>query len=132
MSFLKKSELVNVVVNEIIYVAPEDWATIVYYAERLRDEVIGIRNMNVSKCWLGKGMIPYDNSKGPPLKVSVELFDAVDELFEYSEKSGDAWSGLLLKIDDTGKYINKFYYEGTPLLDGDDNELNRRMDEFTE
>ncbi|MDV7561195.1 hypothetical protein R4670_17970 [Acinetobacter baumannii] len=132
MNFLKKAELVNIIVNEIIYVAPANWSKIVYYTERLRDEKIGLRNKDVARCWLGNEKIPYNNSKGPPLKSSVELFDAVDELFFDSEKNKEIWSGLGVVINQNGKYITHFYYEDTPLLDNEDEEYRARLDALAE
>lgn len=132
MNFLKKAELVNIIVNEIIYVAPANWSKIVYYTERLRDEKIGLRNKNIARCWLGSEKIPYNNSKGPPLKSSVELFDAVDELFVDSEKNKEIWSGFGVVINQNGKYITHFYYQDTPLLDNKDEEYRARLDALAE
>ncbi|NUF35953.1 hypothetical protein HUN19_18385, partial [Acinetobacter oleivorans] len=80
--------------NEIIYSVPANWSKIVYYTERLRDEEIGLRNKDIARCWLGNEKIPHNNSKGPSLRSSVELFDAVDELFIDSEKNKDIWTGF--------------------------------------
>ena len=55
MNFLKRAELVNIIVNEIIYAAPANWSKIVYYTERLRDKKIGLRNKDIARCWLGRG-----------------------------------------------------------------------------
>lgn len=127
MSFLKKAELINVVIEEIVYAAPSNWEKLVYYTERLQDKEIGLRSVDTAKCWIGKEMRPYDNSKGGPLKSTMELFDAVDRLFEDAEENGQPWSGLSLTLNNDGKYSSKFYYEGTPLLDGNYEELAKRF-----
>jgi len=132
MNFLKKSELLNIFVNEIIYSAPANWSKIVYYTERLRDEEIGLRNKDIARCWLGNEKIPHNNSKGPPLRSSVELFDAVDELFIDSEKNKDIWTGFGVVINHNGKYITNFYYQDTPLLDNKDEEYRARLDALAE
>ncbi|KCX65352.1 hypothetical protein J567_4547, partial [Acinetobacter baumannii 754286] len=87
-----------------IYSAPANWTKIVYYTERLRDIEIGLRNKDIARCWLGSEKIPHNNSKGPPLRSSVELFDAVDELFIDSEKNKEIWSGFGVVINNNGKY----------------------------
>lgn len=128
MNFLKRAQLVNVIVNEIIYVAPVNWSKIVYYTERLRDEKIGLRNKTIERCWLGNEKIPHNNSKGPPLKSSVELFEAVDALFVYSEEIAEIWSGFGVAIDQNGKYITRFYYGDTPLLDNRADQYREKLD----
>ncbi|WDZ52337.1 hypothetical protein LF296_06060 [Acinetobacter vivianii] len=128
MNFLKRAQLVNVIVNEIIYVAPVNWSKIVYYTERLRDEKIGLRSKAIAGCWLGNEKIPHNNSKGPPLKSSVELFEAIDALFVYSEENAEKWSGFGVAIDQNGKYITQFYYEDTPLLDNKTDEYKEKLD----
>lgn len=132
MNFLKKAELVNIVVSEIIYSAPANWTKIVYYTERLRDIEIGLRNKDIARCWLGSEKIPHNNSKEPPLRSSVELFDAVDELFIDSEKNKEIWSGFGVVINNNGKYTTNFYYQDTPLLDNKDEEYRARLDALAE
>ena len=53
LNFLKKSELLNIIAQELAYVAPVSWKRIVYYTERLPDLEIGLRNASISKCWVG-------------------------------------------------------------------------------
>lgn len=132
MNFLKKAELVNIIVNEIIYSAPVNWSKIVYYTKRLRDEEIGLRNKDIARCWLGNEKIPHNNSKGPPLRSSVELFDAVDELFIDSETNKDIWTGFSVVVNKDGKYITQFYYKDTPLLDNKTDECTAKLDALSE
>jgi len=132
MDFLKKGELVNIIVNEIIYVAPANWSKIVYYTERLRDMEIGLRNASISKCWVGQDEKLYDASNGPALSISVELDDAIDELFIDSEKNKEIWNGFGVVINHNGKYITHFYYQDTPLLDNKDEEYTARLDTLAE
>jgi len=132
MNFLKRTQLVNVILNEIIYVAPINWSKIVYYTERLRDEKIGLRNKDIARCWLGNEKIPHNNYKGPPLKSSVELFDAIDALFVDSEENAEVWNGFGVAIDQNGKYITQFYYGDTPLLDNKTDEYRERLNALAE
>lgn len=132
MNFLKKSELLNIVVNEIIYSAPANWSKIVYYTERLRDMEIGLRDASISRCWVGQDKKLYDASNGPALSISVELDDVVDELFIDSEKNKEIWSGFGVVINHNGKYITHFYYQDTPLLDNKDEEYRARLDALAE
>lgn len=53
----------------------------------------------------------------------------INKLYLACEKDKDIWTGFLLKINNTGKYSSKFYYEGTPLLDGNE-ELDKRMNDL--
>jgi len=95
LNFLKKSELLNIIAQELAYVAPVSWKRIVYYTERLPDLEIGLRNASISKCWVGVEEKLFDTSNGPALSISVELDDAIDELYKlsesmiYAELSGD-------------------------------------------
>lgn len=132
MNFLKRAQLVNVIVNEIIYVAPVNWSKIVYYTERLRDKKIGLRNKDIARCWLGNEKIPHNNSKGPPLKSSVELFDAIDALFVDSEENAEVWNGFGVAIDQNSTYITQFYYGDTPLLDNKTDEYRERLNALAE
>lgn len=76
-------------------------------------------------------MNEYNESKGPAISVSLELIEAEDNLFWKSNMVGENWCGLVMKINNPGsKYISKFYYEGTPLLDGNDIELSKRLAEI--
>ncbi|EPG2688870.1 hypothetical protein L3032_003791, partial [Acinetobacter baumannii] len=115
MNLLFQSELLNIIVQEIAYVAPRNWEQVLYYTERLDDQDIGIRNKSTAECWIGKEKTPYDNSKGPPLRASMELFEAINNLYKEAHNCGNIWFGLLLTINKNGKYSSKFYYEGTPL-----------------
>ncbi|OCY34497.1 hypothetical protein BFR75_01990 [Acinetobacter pittii] len=132
MNFLKKAELVNIVVNEIIYSAPANWSKIVYYTERLPDMEIGLRDASISRCWVGQDEKLYDASNGPALSISVELDDAVDELFIDSEKNKDIWTGFSVVVNKDGKYITQFYYKDTPLLDNKTDEYRAKLDALSE
>ncbi|MCR4532547.1 hypothetical protein [Acinetobacter venetianus] len=89
MNFLKKSELLNIIAQELAYVAPVNWKRIVYYTERLPDFEIGLRNASISKCWIGVEEKLFNTSNGPALRVSVELGDAIDELYKLCESMTD-------------------------------------------
>ncbi|SSI19539.1 Uncharacterised protein [Acinetobacter baumannii] len=130
MNLLFQSELLNIIVQEIAYVAPRNWEQVLYYTERLDDQDIGIRNKSTAECWIGKEKTPYDNSKSPPLRASMELFEAINNLYKEAHNCGNIWFGLLLTINKNGKYSSKFYYEGTPLLDGNNEELDKRMNDL--
>ena len=128
MDFLRQAELLSEIAQEIIYVAiPKDWQRIAYYTERLHDPELGLRNKSTSDCWVGTQMVPYNNAKGPPLKGSVELFEAINTLFEEAWQSNQLFYGINITVDNSGKYKSKFYYEGTPLLDANDDECDKRL-----
>lgn len=130
MSFLAKTQLLHNILQEIVYVAPKNWGEIIYYVERLIDESSDLRRGSTARCWLSPNMNEFNESKGPAIPVSFELIEAEDNLFWKSAMIGETWCGLVMKIDNAGKYISKFYYEGTPLLDGDDSELSKRLAEI--
>lgn len=130
MNFLDKTQLLNNVLQEIVYVAPKNWGKITYYVERLIDENLGLRCGSIAKCWLLPNMSEYNEPKGPAITVSFELLEAEDNLFWQSDEVGETWCGLIINIDNAGKYLSKFYYEGTPLLDGNDVELSKRLVEI--
>lgn len=129
MSFLKSAELLNEIVQEITYVIlPKNWQRIIFYTERLRDSEIGLRKMDTADCWVGDKPELYN--KDYCLKGSMELMEQIDLLFEEGEQDGIPWCGLLLNIENTGKFSSKFYYENTPLLDSDQDELDKRLSYF--
>ncbi|ENX41613.1 hypothetical protein [Acinetobacter sp. NIPH 2100] len=130
MSFLVKTQLLNNILKEIVYVAPKNWREIIYYVERIKDKSLDLRRGSTAKCWLSPSMNEYNESQRPAIPVSFELIEAEDNLFWKSDMVGETWCGLVMKIDNAGKYISKFYYEGTPLLDGNDTELSKRLAEI--
>jgi len=60
----------------------------------------------------------------------MELFEAINNLYKEAHNCGNIWCGLLLTINKNDKYFSKFYYEDTPLLDGNDEELDERMNDL--
>lgn len=68
-------------------------------------------------------------TKDYALNTSGELLMAINKLYLVCEKDKDIWTEFLLKINNTGKYSSKFYYKGTPLLDGNE-ELDKRMNDL--
>ncbi|MEQ1309944.1 MULTISPECIES: hypothetical protein [unclassified Acinetobacter] len=132
MPFLRKADLLNTILNEITLAAPLDWRKVVYYTERLRNEHGELRNAVISECWFGDKMFKVNSSRGPVLKSSIELFDAVDELYECDENTKDQWFGLGISLTSDGKYLTKFYYEGTPLLNKNTIDYTQRVDALAE
>ncbi|MND52039.1 hypothetical protein D3C81_348050 [compost metagenome] len=128
MDFLRKSELINSILEKIASLAVNDWRNIIYYTERLRDNNIGLRNKDTALCWVGDNLKLY--TADYPLRSSMEPYKTINILFEECEKSGDNWCALSLFLDHNGKYCSKFYYEGTPLLDGNEEELDKRMNDL--
>lgn len=84
--------------------------------------------MDTADCWVGDKPELYN--KDYCLKGSMELMEQIDLLFEEGEQDGIPWCGLLLNIENTGKFSSKFYYENTPLLDSDQDELDKRLSYF--
>lgn len=117
MSFLRQAELLDLIIQEINLIAPEDWRKIVYYAERSRKSDGYLDNAYIAKCWVGDDLQEYNPLSSSPLNSSAELFDAVDSLFEHTENSSQKWSGFGLIIDSEGVFSTKFYYDGVPLLE---------------
>lgn len=128
MDFLRKSELINFILQKIASLAVNDWRNIVYYTERLRDNNIGLRNKDTALCWVGDNLKLY--TADYPLRSSMEPYKTINILFEECEKSGDNWCALSLFLDNNGKYSSKFYYDGTPLLDGNEKELDKRINDL--
>lgn len=128
MDFLRKSELINFILQKIASLTVNDWRNIVYYTERLRDNNIGLRNKDTALCWVGDNLKLY--TADYPLRSSMEPYKTINILFEECEKSGDNWCALSLFLDHNGKYSSKFYYEGTPLLDGNEKELDKRINDL--
>lgn len=129
MNFIEKSQLINVIVQEVVEaIIPVNWNYISFYTEGLRDKEIGLRKKTTVECWIGEKPVLY--TKDYALNTSGELLIAINKLYLECEKDNDIWTGFLLKINNTGKYSSKFYYEGTPLLDGNEEELDKRMNEL--
>ena len=131
LNFLKKSELLNIIAQELAYVAPVSWKRIVYYTERLPDLEIGLRNASIGKCWIGVEEKLFDTSNGPALSISVELDDAIDELYKLSESMTDQWCGLGIIMTNDGKFTTNFYYDTTPLIHNIFGEYTQRLEILT-
>jgi len=130
-NFLKKSEILTEIVQEIVYVAPQDWSRIVYYTERMADSKLGMRNASIERCWMGNDMTPFNTSKGAPLDASMELYEAENKLFMFCLEDGEKWTGLGILLNSTGNYRTKFYYEDIPLIENDYSTVNKRLDEIS-
>lgn len=129
MNFIENSQLINVIVQEVVEaIIPINWNYICFYTESLRDKEIGLRKKTTVECWIGEKPVLY--TKDYALDTSGELLMAINKLYLACEKDNDIWTGFLLKINNTGKYSSKFYYEGTPLLDGDEEELDKRINDL--
>ena len=129
MNFIEKHQLINMIVQEIVdIIIPVNWSSISFYNEILRDKEIGLRKKTTVECWVGEKPVLY--TKDYALNTSGELLTAIDTLYLECEKDNNIWTGFLLKINNIGKYSSKFYYEGTPLLDGNDIELSQRLAEI--
>ncbi|AXY60740.1 immunity protein YezG family protein [Acinetobacter sp. WCHAc010052] len=129
MNFIEKAQLINIIVQEVVdNIIPNNWNNISFYTERMRDENLGLRNKTTIECWVGVPSVLY--TKDYALNTSGELLAAIDSLYLECEKDGDIWSGFLLTINNRGKYSSKFYYEGVPLIDGNDAELSKRLAEI--
>jgi len=129
VNFIEKSQLINVIVQEVVEaIIPVNWKYISFYTEGLRDKEIGLRKKTTVECWIGEKPVLY--TKDYALNTSGELLIAINKLYLECEKDNDIWTGFLLKINNTGKYSSKFYYEGTPLLDGNEEELDKRMNDL--
>ncbi|WP_254617651.1 hypothetical protein, partial [Acinetobacter oleivorans] len=97
MDFLRKSELINFILQKIASLAVNDWRNIVYYTERLRDNNIGLRNKDTALCWVGDNLKLY--TADYPLRSSMEPYKTINILFEECEKSGGNWCALSLFLD---------------------------------
>jgi hypothetical protein len=58
---------------------------------------------------------------------SAEAYFALEALHDYWSAQGEAWTGIRVDIDATGKFASNFYYDTSPLLDGDHEEAERRL-----
>ncbi len=123
MISLKSTELLTTVVQELAYTAPQGWRKFVYYRKMLMDAELGLRNMSTIRCWCGREMSVYANTY--EIGRSMEAMEAFEALYEDSVKSGDTWTGILLTVQNDGKYSSQFFYEETPLLDNNNEEVDR-------
>ncbi len=125
MNLLSETEKVNCLVQEIANTAPSGWKKLVFYQEVVAKHDQEPRNKSTAKCWVGDGLEEYGRSF--EIGGSMEAFEAVEDLLESAKRNGEVWSGLLLRLQNDGKFNIKYYYEGTPLLDGNSDLLNERL-----
>ncbi len=123
MISLENAELLTQVVQEVAYTAPEGWRKIIYYQEMLADSDGSVRNKSIAKCWCGAEMAEY--LRGFEIGGSMEAFEAVEEFYEDAKRKGEAWKGMLLTIFEDGKYSTQLFYDTTPLLDGEREEVDK-------
>jgi hypothetical protein len=117
MLSFKDAELLTNLVQELASTLPIGWRKLAFYQEIYNDKKLGFtRNKSTERCW-------FKNSKkeayGFSLEITLEAFNILEKLHENSVENGDEWCGLLLVINENGKYSADFFYEATPLLDGD-------------
>ena len=113
MISLKATELLAEYVGELAQTGLPGWERIVNYDEFLRDrEDDYVQARAMSECW-GSGIRSLD------YVTSFAAEQAAAAFFVQCESEGEEWSGLLLEIDRTGRYRSHFFYNSTPLIDGD-------------
>ncbi|MFZ6744705.1 hypothetical protein ACO0LC_15905 [Undibacterium sp. JH2W] len=125
MNSLQSTELVSLVVQEIAFTAPEGWQKIVYYQEILTGSDGHQRNMATARCWCGSEMRENHSLQ---IGGSHEVFESIMALHEHLSKRSQSWQGLLLVVSGDGKFSSQFFYNSTPLLDGNDSELRKILD----
>ncbi|MDV7459847.1 hypothetical protein R4473_02250 [Acinetobacter baumannii] len=60
MNFIEKSQLINVIVQEIVEaIIPANWNYIYFYTERLRDKEIGLRKKQLLNVGSEKNQFIY-------------------------------------------------------------------------
>lgn len=123
MISLKSTELLTTVVQELAYTAPQGWRKFVYYREMLMDAELGLRNKYIVLCWWGREMSVHPQTY--EVGGSMEVMRAINALYEDSVKTGNTWTGILLTVHDDGKYSSQFFYEDTPLLDNNNEQVDR-------
>jgi hypothetical protein len=126
MEPIENKELVTQVIQEVANTAPEGWRKLVYYQELAEDTYGTLRNKSTGKCWHGNEMLEY--SRPFEIGSSMEAFEAVEQLYEYSNSNEKVWKGILVTIFEDGDFSVDFFYDSTPLLDGNRYEVDIIID----
>ncbi|MFZ6642291.1 hypothetical protein ACO0LL_21390 [Undibacterium sp. TC4M20W] len=126
MILLPKFETLNFIVQEIASTAPMDWRKIIYYEELLKEDGDdSLRNKSTVRCRCGPEMLKYDKFN---VWGSFESMKAIEALYEDDLKSGKEWRGFLLVIHEDGRFNSQFFYDKTPLLDNNEEELEKILE----
>lgn len=125
MDLSAETEKIDCLVQEIALTAPSGWKQIVFYQEVVDQPDGERRNKSIAKCWVGDKLVEYERSF--EIGGSMEAFEAVEDLLEFSKCKGEVWSGLLLKLKNDGEFSINYYYGVTPLLNGNDGLVNERL-----
>jgi hypothetical protein len=104
------AELVGYI-RELVGQLPEDWDSILLYRETAieGDENISAENIR----WWRNGIIDFEYNPSLEAERKAVLF------YDACKSDGDQWLAMKIQIMRDGSYKTKFYYSGTPLLDGD-------------
>ena len=107
--------------------APPDWRKIIYDLEFLEDEEIGLRNTFTGRALGGEQFdIRLD---GYQIGMAPETFEAVQAMYQASVQLGETRAGILVTLFCDGQFKCRFFYENTPLLDGNEAGLAQIMAE---
>ena len=126
---IQQTQLIETIVQELAKSAPYDWDSFVFYTELLRDPELGLRNRMIDGCWIGQDKIPFDTSRGPAIEHNGKSIDALEDLFTLAESENQVWCGFGLLVNHEGKFKSIFYYEGTPMLNNNDNREDDKRDQ---
>ena len=108
---IKAADLLSSYAVELTKLPPKPWARIVVYKELKRDADGYLCNISLESWWDGENEIT-------DLPGSVASSDALLGFYEHSESTSQTWTALRLEIMPDGKYASTFFYDSTPLLDG--------------
>jgi hypothetical protein len=107
-------------VQEVVLNAPGHWETIVVYSEARRGQLIGGRCVFAQRALV-------DGEPAQDYAASEREFKAFNALFDHVSQTGSPWSAMRLTVITTGEYQTEYWYDSTPMLDGDYAEGDRRL-----
>ncbi len=116
------ADIIKRYVIELVKGMSPNWESIVVYTEFLRSAGRADPDGVDTGMYVAGGEIVRN------FRTSLSARMVMKEFFLACEGSDRSWSGIRVEIFNNGKYKSDFYYESTPLLDGNFSEVDRRIE----
>lgn len=100
---------------------PANWERVLVYVEFLRPS----RDDEVESVAVAEYVVNGELVRDFQLPIDAHV--SLRELYLAYEAAGESWAGLRIEASRDGEYLSKFYHEGYPLMDGDMEEIDTRM-----
>jgi hypothetical protein len=117
------SNILKEYVIELVKLLPDNWDSVDVYTEfsRLPGQV--------EPLYASRGSYIAEGKLNKDFHVSRPMYSKMRDFFFACEDSKNSWCGFRIKVFSNGRYKSKFYYDSTPLIDGNILDRDERLKE---